>query len=152
MNVRYFAVNCVLFWFRGYARGTWLDLSKTWVDNVRFSTSILCTKNWLIINNYRTAHWDIRSQYDDEQGINKLRPKYIHTYIYIYIYTYIYETFFPWIPYIYLHIYTLCTHHRYIYIYIYIYIYKYIHIYNIYIRTNTFSSKIQTSSKLLEAI
>ena len=122
MNVRYFAVNCVLFWFRGYARGTWLDLSKTWVDNVRFSTSILCTKNWLIITNYRTAHWDIRSQYDDEQGINKLRPKYIHKNTYIYIY----ETVFPWIPYIYLHIYTLCTHHIYIYIYIYniYYIYK----------------------------
>ena len=141
MNVRYFAVNCVLFWFRGYARGTWLDLSKTWVDNVRFSTSILCTKNWLIINNYRTAHWDIRSQYDDEQGINKLRPKYIHTYIYIYIYM---KRFFLEYP---IYIYTYIHYVHIIYIYIYIYI-----IYILYIRTNTFSSKIQTSSKLLEAI
>ena len=49
MNVRYFVVNCALFWFWGYARETLLDRSKTWVDNVRFSTSILCTKKWLII-------------------------------------------------------------------------------------------------------
>ena len=122
MNVRYFAVNCVLFWFRGYARGTWLDLSKTWVDNVRFSTSILCTKNWLIINNYRTAHWDIRSQYDDEQGINKLRPKYIHTYIYIYIY--IWKVFSLNTLYIFTHIYIMYTSYIYIYIYNIYYLYK----------------------------
>ena len=45
MNVRYFVVNCALFWFWGYARETSLDRSKTWVDNnIRFSTSILFTK------------------------------------------------------------------------------------------------------------
>ena len=75
MNVRYFVVNCALFWFWGYARETSLDRSKTWVDNnIRFSASILCTKKWLRINNYRTARWHIRPQSDDEQGINKLQP------------------------------------------------------------------------------
>ena len=39
-----FVVNFVLFW-RVYARETPLDLNKTWVDNVRFSTSVVCTKN-----------------------------------------------------------------------------------------------------------
>ena len=51
---------------------------KTWVDNsIKFSTSILCTKK--VINNYHTAHQDIRPQSDDEQGINKLQPKYTCT-------------------------------------------------------------------------
>ena len=37
--------NFVLFW-RVYARESPLDLSKTWVENnIRFSTSIVCTKN-----------------------------------------------------------------------------------------------------------
>ena len=75
MNIWYVVVNCALFWFWGYARETSLDQSKTWVDNIRFSTFILCIKKWLIINNYRTAHWHIRPQSDDEQGINKLRSK-----------------------------------------------------------------------------
>ena len=45
MNVRYFAVNCALFWFWSYAREISLDQSKTWLDNnIKFSTSILCTK------------------------------------------------------------------------------------------------------------
>ena len=45
MNVRYFVVNCVLFWLLGYARETLVERSKTWVDyNIKFSTSILCTK------------------------------------------------------------------------------------------------------------
>ena len=44
-------VNSVLFWIWGYARETWLDLiSKTWVGNIRFSTSLMCTKNnWYLI-------------------------------------------------------------------------------------------------------
>ena len=37
-------VNFVLFW-RVYVRETPLDLNKTWVDNVRFSISVVCTKN-----------------------------------------------------------------------------------------------------------
>ena len=56
---------------RGYTRETFLDLSKTRDDNIKFSTSILRIKN----NNYRTAHGHIRPQSGDEQGINKLRPK-----------------------------------------------------------------------------
>lgn len=51
-----------------------LSLSKTQVDNnIRFSNSIVCIKNKLIINNYRTEHCHIRPQCDHEQGINKLQ-------------------------------------------------------------------------------
>ena len=38
-------VNYVLFRFGGYAGDTSLGWSKAWVDdNIRFSTSVLCTK------------------------------------------------------------------------------------------------------------
>ena len=38
-------VNSMLFQFGGYARETLLDFSKTWIDNnIRFLTSIFCTK------------------------------------------------------------------------------------------------------------
>ena len=58
---------------RNYSRETLLHLSETWVENVSFSTLILRTKK-LVIDNYRRAHWNIRPQSDNEQGINKLRP------------------------------------------------------------------------------
>ena len=52
---------------------TLLDLSKTWVeDNNRFSPPPFVPK---IINNYRTAHWYIKPQAIDEQGVNKLQPE-----------------------------------------------------------------------------
>ena len=65
MKVRYFKLTwwyasilllILCFFDSGLCQGYFVRLKKMWVDNnIRFSTSILCTKK--IISNYCTAHW-----------------------------------------------------------------------------------------------
>ena len=70
-GIHQFSCQFCAFLTRGYAKETLLDIAKLETIILNFPPQFCVIK---IIKNYCKAHWHIRPQSDDEQGINKLPP------------------------------------------------------------------------------